>query len=29
MHGEILMIGFDVIDNWDRELKQMNKNKVG
>jgi len=25
--GEIL-IGFDVIDNWDRELKQMNKNKV-
>jgi hypothetical protein len=26
--GEIL-IGFDVIDNWDTELKQMNKNKVG
>ena len=26
--GEI-RIGFDVIDNWDRELKQMNKNKVG
>ena len=26
--GEIL-IGFDVIDNWDTELKQMNKDKVG
>src|SRR5689334_11527773 len=26
--GEIL-IGFDVIDNWDVELKQMNKDKVG
>src|SRR3954447_295086 len=26
--GEILL-GFDVIDNWDMELKQMNKNKVG
>src|SRR6478735_1908418 len=26
--GEIL-IGFDVIDNWDKELKQMNKDKVG
>jgi hypothetical protein len=26
--GEIL-IGFDVIDNWDAELKQMNKDKIG
>src|SRR5690242_21636478 len=26
--GEILL-GFDVIDNWDKELKQMNKDKVG
>jgi hypothetical protein len=26
--GEIL-IGFDIIDNWDTELKQMNKYKVG
>ena len=26
--GEILL-GFDVIDNWDVELKEMNKNKVG
>jgi hypothetical protein len=26
--GEIL-IGFDIIDNWDTELKQMNKDKVG
>ncbi len=26
--GEILL-GFDVIDNWDTELKEMNKDKVG
>ena len=26
--GEILL-GFDVIDNWDAELKEMNKDKVG
>jgi len=26
--GEIL-IGFDIIDNWDTELKEMNKDKVG
>ena len=26
--GEILL-GFDVIDNWDEELKEMNKDKVG
>jgi hypothetical protein len=26
--GELL-IGFDVIDNWDRESKQMNRDKVG
>jgi hypothetical protein len=26
--GEILL-GFDVINNWDTELKEMNKNKVG
>src|SRR5215510_8277461 len=26
--GELL-IGFDVIDNWDSELKEMNKDKVG
>ena len=25
--GEIL-IGFDVINNWDAELKEMNKDKV-
>ncbi len=26
--GEILL-GFDVISNWDTELKEMNKDKVG
>src|SRR6476661_2592757 len=26
--GEILL-GFDIIDNWDNELKEMNKDKVG
>jgi len=26
--GEILL-GFDVINNWDSELKEMNKDKVG
>ncbi len=26
--GEILL-GFDVIDNWHAELKEMNKDKVG
>ena len=26
--GEILL-GFDVINNWDTELKEMNKDKVG
>jgi hypothetical protein len=26
--GEILL-GFDIIDNWDTELKDMNKDKVG
>ena len=26
--GEILL-GFDVINNWDTELKEMNKEKVG
>ncbi len=26
--GEIL-IGFDVINNWETELKEMNKDKVG
>ncbi len=26
--GEILL-GFDVINNWDSELKQMNKEKIG
>jgi hypothetical protein len=26
--GEILL-GFDVIDNWDTELKEMNIDKVG
>jgi hypothetical protein len=25
--GEIL-IGFDVIDNWETELKEMNKDKI-
>src|SRR5262245_33187409 len=24
-----LIIAFDVIDNWDTELKQMNKDKIG
>ncbi len=24
-----ILIGFDVIDNWDNELKEMNKDKVG
>ncbi len=27
-HGQIL-IGFDVVDNWDTEIKEMNKDKVG
>lgn len=26
--GEILL-GFDVIDNWDKELKEMNRDKPG
>jgi hypothetical protein len=26
--GEILL-GFDVIDNWDTELEEMNKDKIG
>lgn len=26
--GEILL-GFDVIDNWDKELEKMNQGKVG
>ena len=26
--GEILL-GFDVINNWDDELKEMNKDKIG
>jgi hypothetical protein len=26
--GEILL-GFDIIKNWDAELKEMNKDKVG
>ena len=26
--GEILL-GFDIIDNWNTELKEMNKDKVG
>ncbi|MER5174205.1 MAG: hypothetical protein ABJB76_00540 [Candidatus Nitrosocosmicus sp.] len=26
--GEMLL-GFDVINNWDTELKEMNKDKVG
>jgi hypothetical protein len=26
--GEIIL-GFDVVDNWDTELKEMNKDKVG
>jgi hypothetical protein len=26
--GEILL-GFDVINNWDAELKEMNKDKIG
>jgi hypothetical protein len=27
-HGEILL-GFDIIDNWDNELIEMNKGKAG
>ncbi len=27
--GEILLKVFDIINNWDTELKQMNKDKVG
>ncbi len=27
-HGEILL-GFDVIDNWDKELEAMNRGKIG
>jgi hypothetical protein len=23
------MLGFDIIDNWDNELEEMNKGKVG
>jgi hypothetical protein len=26
--GEILL-GFDVIDNWDSEIEEMNKDKIG
>ena len=26
--GEI-MLGFDIIDNWDNELEEMNENNVG
>ena len=26
--GEIL-IGFDIIDNWDTELKEMNNDEIG
>ncbi|MDR4491765.1 MAG: hypothetical protein R2685_12815 [Candidatus Nitrosocosmicus sp.] len=26
--GEILL-GFDVIDNWDNELQEMNRGKIG
>ena len=26
--GEILL-GFDIIDNWDSELKEMNQGKIG
>jgi len=24
-----ILLGFDVIDNWDSELEEMNKDKVG
>jgi hypothetical protein len=27
--GDEILLGFDVIDNWDTELKEMNKDKVG
>jgi hypothetical protein len=27
--GEIILIGFDIINDWDTELKVMNKDKVG
>ena len=27
-HGEMLL-GFDVVGNWDMELKEMNRDKVG
>ncbi len=28
IRGEILL-GFDVIDNWDKELEEMNRGKIG
>jgi hypothetical protein len=27
--GDGILLGFDVINNWDTELKEMNKDKVG
>ncbi len=27
--GDEIFIGFDVINNWNTELKEMNKDKVG
>jgi len=27
--GDEILLGFDVINNWDIELKEMNKDKVG
>jgi hypothetical protein len=27
--SEIILIGFDIINDWDTELKAMNKDKVG
>ena len=27
--GNKILIGFDVIDNWNTELKKMNKDKFG
>jgi hypothetical protein len=27
--GDEILLGFDVINNWDTDLKEMNKDKVG
>jgi hypothetical protein len=29
VHGEVLLLGFDVIDKWDTELEKINEGKKG